>query len=122
MTAVRTTHTKGRRGLSPDDFPVALGTLIHLSVAVTTMDDDAGELGAESNETFSKRKVFCVDSCVLTHICFGVNFSFLVIHLVTLISFKKVRLKHRYCHCYRGYYVGPKYVSFGSHSSFYFFK
>eukprot|EP00108_Taenia_solium_P000100 TsM_000715100 transcript=TsM_000715100 gene=TsM_000715100 len=92
VTAVRATFsTKGRRGLSPYDFPVALGTLIHLSIAVTAMNNGAGERGAGSNEIFSKRKVFCIDSCVLTHICFAVNFSFLVIHLVTLISFKKLR-------------------------------
>ena len=36
-----------------------------------------------------KKNAFCVDSYMLTHICFGVNFTFLLVHLVTLISFKK---------------------------------
>ncbi len=35
-------------------------------------------------------EAWCTDDFLLTNICFGVNFGFLVIHLVTLICFKKV--------------------------------
>ncbi|KAL5106971.1 hypothetical protein TcWFU_006952 [Taenia crassiceps] len=69
------------------------------------MNDGVGKPDAESNDTFSK-KVFCVDSCMLTHICFGVNFSFLVIHLVTLISFKKARRFYGV-----GYFLGQIFLS-----------
>ncbi|VDM31936.1 unnamed protein product [Hydatigera taeniaeformis] len=107
VVAVRATfYTMGRRELSPDDFPVAVVTPIHLSVAVTAMDDGADGSGFESNDTLVKRKAFCVDSFMLTHICFGVNFSFLVIHLVTLISFKKARRFYGV-----GYFLGQIFLS-----------
>ncbi|CDI97961.1 conserved hypothetical protein [Echinococcus multilocularis] len=98
--------TKGGWGISPDDSPIAVGTLIHLTVAVTAMDDGADEAAFKSNDTLTQRKVFYADSYMLTHICFGVNFSFLLIHLVTLISFKKAR------HFYGvGYFLGQIFLS-----------
>ncbi len=46
--------------------------------------------GKTPEPDMDREDIWCADNFMLTHICFGVNFAFVVIHFVTLICFKKV--------------------------------